>query len=59
MESEVVLWAVVLFPIYTAELQQFLPADSILRKEHCYGPQKTNYLKALKENMPPHEGWTT
>lgn len=58
MESEVVLWAVVLFPnggTATVLASWFNPKEGTL----LWPPKNINYMKALKENMPPHEGWTT
>lgn len=58
MESEVVLWAVLLFPnggTATVLASWFNPKEGTL----LWPPKNINYSKALKGNMTPHKRWTT
>ncbi|KAI4832290.1 hypothetical protein KUCAC02_015263 [Chaenocephalus aceratus] len=57
MEREVVLWAVVLFP--NGGAATVLPSWFSLKEGTLLWPPKNMYLKALKEHMTAHKGWTT
>ncbi|XP_034085062.1 uncharacterized protein LOC117554695 [Gymnodraco acuticeps] len=57
MEREVVLWAVVLFP--NGGAATVLASWFSLKEGKLLWPPKNMYLKALKEHMTAHKGWTT
>ena len=57
MESEVVLWAVVLFP--NGGAATILASWFSLKEGTLLCPPKNMYLKALKEHMTANKGWTT